>query len=324
MGKSEYCMPCGEKGNPVFATEVVDDEPMCRGCAGVAEKERRRREEALAAREPVPVVEMTPEIDFEVVRKPVSLLPVVQKPRRVKREKELKACSRGCGQFTHRGHCPRVEPAETLSEVDKTKLGEVITDHRNDWAQSLLVSPPEKDVQTIGMRMEQRLTPQMEDSPLDCLVTPTTGLAGSEHSRIDGERTPEEAPEGTGPANAEAVAKNAIDPTRQEAERQGSQVVDSPEIETVAGLKAQRVTFKDIPALVVFRKPRGRIVSVWDQLLGCPADSPVLRLECESIRKAGQLALHLRGRAKKLNREIDSRRDDNVLYVWLVEMEKSA
>ena len=56
----------------------------------------------------------------------------------------------------------------------------------------------------------------------DFPVTPTTRLAGSEHSRIDGEPNDRKAPGGSGPANAEAVAKDD-DLTRQEADRQGSQ-----------------------------------------------------------------------------------------------------
>lgn len=272
MGKSEYCMPCGEKGNPVFATETVDGEPMCRGCAGVAEKQRKRQEEALAAKDPAPAVE---------------------KPRRVKPKKEPKLCSQGCGQMTHRGHCRRaLGPFEG-----------------------------ETQVQTIGMRMEQRLTVH---EPIELVINPDAPtLAESivnvqlcEEVSVEELRAHYNLPMGHVPLLSKSDAVELIGAV--------DALQGKPPLETVAGLKAQRVTFEDIPALVVFRKPRGRVVELWEQLVACTAEAPVLKLECESIRKAGQLMPHLRARAKKFGKAIDSRRDAAVLYVWLVEMEKTA
>lgn len=296
MSRQEYCMPCGEKGNPVFATETADGEPMCRGCAGVAERERKRREEALAAKDAVPAVEMTPEIDFVVTRKPRTYLtlPVVEKPRRVKPKKEPKPCTRGCGELTHRGHCRRMEPTETLSEADKTTLGEVISECRDRWAKD--------GVETL----------QLTAPPACKRGDPSCPCQDGDPCHYEGDN----------PMTPPAVIGMRMEmriPQQTEEELRAK-----PPLETVAGLKAQRVTFQDIPALVVFRKPKGRTVELWEQLLACTAEAPVLKLECESIKKAGQLVLHLRARAKKFQKEIDSRRDDNVLYVWLVEMEKSA
>jgi Holliday junction resolvase RusA-like endonuclease len=74
----------------------------------------------------------------------------------------------------------------------------------------------------------------------DSRMTPTTRLAGSEHSRTDGEPNARKVPGRPGPANAEAVAKDD-DVTRQKAERFGNQlrVPSMIELSFIVPLQAQ-------------------------------------------------------------------------------------
>ena len=71
---TKYCLPCGENGNPVPATVVIEGDPLCAGCARVAATEA-----------------LPPETRFEPEPPPAAEPPAM--------------CSRGCGEPTHRGLC---------------------------------------------------------------------------------------------------------------------------------------------------------------------------------------------------------------------------
>lgn len=81
---------------------------------------------------------------------------------------------------------------------------------------------------------------------------------------------------------------------------------------------AERVRFEDIPTVVQFRHPQGRLGVLWTQLCECPSDAPVLKVKAMSIKHAGSLMSQLRGKGRRMKQPVEVRRDGPTVYVWLV------
>jgi hypothetical protein len=81
-----------------------------------------------------------------------------------------------------------------------------------------------------------------------------------------------------------------------------------------------RVRAEDVPSVCLYRSPSGRIAQIWAELLAC-APSERVRIDESSVVRAGSMASQLRGKAKRMGRQVDYRRDGNTLYAWLLPMD---
>jgi hypothetical protein len=76
-----------------------------------------------------------------------------------------------------------------------------------------------------------------------------------------------------------------------------------------------RVRIDQIPSELEYRTPTGRMGELW-KLLCATRPGDALRIENENIKRAGSMMSQLRGKAKRVKRTIDCRRDGAVVYVW--------
>jgi hypothetical protein len=78
MARNYYCIPCGERGQGVLSTVVIDGDPMCSACA----------------RDLQPgYIQKAAEVEIDAIAAAATCAPVAT------------LCSRGCGKPTHRGLC---------------------------------------------------------------------------------------------------------------------------------------------------------------------------------------------------------------------------
>lgn len=78
-----------------------------------------------------------------------------------------------------------------------------------------------------------------------------------------------------------------------------------------------RVKIADIPKVLVYRKPQGKMGKYWAELEVLP-EGEAIRVTSEDHKRAGTLVSQFQAKARDMGRKLEYRRDGVTVYAWLV------